>query len=561
MTSTSSKSRSSGGGIKKKSVRKVRFPNSSMVVRRLNPYRIIKLFSLAGALYYIGISWLVYNATGDLRICPLAVFCGATPMEMGFMTVSRSSAGLMYPTYFVIFLTKCRTLIHFLSKTFLSELVDFRELHDLHKYFGIFMTVDATVHSVFHISRWGVRNELWLLHAHPTGWSGLYTWVMLALIVFPFWFPFLRKRIPFEYRKPLHYLALPWLILLTFHQYPRMFISFWCIFCFYVLDFLVSFLILTHRIENPEFHPVGQGTAILFDVPPSMQGYQAGQYAYINIPWISKHEWHPFSLIASSEGHTKASFYILTAGDWTETLFKRALVHRDKPVMWIHGPHPSPFDASLNFNKLFLLATGVGITPAVSVIEEFYRHREIYLIWSCRDVYMIEFFLKQLGRVHSKVFFTGGHDKFEKLNVLVQGAASRPQLDLTPDGKVEDLEEGLFTEFENGRAVAHTVRQAHKPFDVTILSGRPNLKREILDRVRQEEAEAYNPDSGNTRLASKTFIEKEGGYAELLESSGGSDVSDWMILYCGAAKKVSEQAADICRQNGLAFRTEFFDSW
>lgn len=52
---------------------------------------------------------------------------------------------------------------------------------------------------------------------------------------------------------------------------------------------------------------------------PKGYKWKSGQYAFINIPAISKLEWHPFSISSSPNGKY-LSFMIKKAGDWTDKL-------------------------------------------------------------------------------------------------------------------------------------------------------------------------------------------------------------------------------------------------
>jgi hypothetical protein len=38
----------------------------------------------------------------------------------------------------------------------------------------------------------------------------------------------------------------------------------------------------------------------------------------------------------------------------------------------ISGAHPAPFDTSISFDYLFIICTGIGITPGVSVISRYF---------------------------------------------------------------------------------------------------------------------------------------------------------------------------------------------
>jgi hypothetical protein len=37
----------------------------------------------------------------------------------------------------------------------------------------------------------------------------------------------------------------------------------------------------------------------------------------------------------------------------------------------INGAHPSPFDMSIRWDYIFLVCTGIGITPGISVISQY----------------------------------------------------------------------------------------------------------------------------------------------------------------------------------------------
>jgi len=52
---------------------------------------------------------------------------------------------------------------------------------------------------------------------------------------------------------------------------------------------------------------------------PKKFNFRCGQYAQINIPAISKFQWHPFT-IASSPYDDNLYFYVNPAGDWTREL-------------------------------------------------------------------------------------------------------------------------------------------------------------------------------------------------------------------------------------------------
>ena len=65
-------------------------------------------------------------------------------------------------------------------------------------------------HSFFHMLRWGINNEMYLLWDTVTGITGAIACAFTVFIVWPMFVPALKKRISFEVRKGAHYLVWVW---------------------------------------------------------------------------------------------------------------------------------------------------------------------------------------------------------------------------------------------------------------------------------------------------------------------------------------------------------------
>lgn len=95
-------------------------------------------------------------------------------------------------------------------------------------------------------------------------------------------------------------------------------------------------------------------------------------------------------------------------------------------------------DLARFFDNQILVASGIGITPALSVIEAHKDSRLINLIWSVRDPAMLEFFAQQYNyldhdRGHNLIFYTGK----EPLNpALVETAENTTIITKRPDLEV-----------------------------------------------------------------------------------------------------------------------------
>lgn len=108
--------------------------------------------------------------------------------------------------------------------------------------------------------------------------------------------------------------------------------------------------------------------------------YLPGQYCYINVPSISKYQWHPFS-IASSPHESHIVFYIKVNGDWTSELYKMCAAdatmgcHAEKIAVYARGPFGAPAQHVGQYEHVILISGGVGATPFTSITK--YAHHWI----------------------------------------------------------------------------------------------------------------------------------------------------------------------------------------
>jgi NAD(P)H-flavin reductase len=127
--------------------------------------------------------------------------------------------------------------------------------------------------------------------------------------------------------------------------------------------------------------------------------FQSGQTAFVNIPAISKLEWHPFS-IASAPDDEHVEF-LIDAGkygpaSWTGKLWNGLA---DKVIdgafrVNLMGPCGSAFQTSSLFHGVVLVGGGSGLTSSLSVLRDIvHKHRsgaalprKVWLVWVTRHV-------------------------------------------------------------------------------------------------------------------------------------------------------------------------------
>ena len=95
-------------------------------------------------------------------------------------------------------------------------------------------------------------------------------------------------------------------------------------------------------------------------------------------------------------------------GDWTKAVHAALKRPSCRPA-WIYGPFPSPFGAASDFDNLICVASGIGITPAISIVTSFAQTRRVNLVWVCRDPDLIEHYLRHIchDSAWTFIFYTG----------------------------------------------------------------------------------------------------------------------------------------------------------
>ena len=404
--------------------------------------------SMAACVVFIGITSFAREPVGllsndcpceggiDQCICPRPTVEALTVFEMICLANSRVAAYVCYPLYLVLCLTMSRNLLAWLQHTILVEYLPFpTSAHHLHTWAGAIVGVALPWHALWHLIRWGTQGNLQFLVEHPTGITGLICICLTPFIVLPMQWEYLRKRISFEIRKRLHYLSWIWMGALCFHAPQRN--VFWIVgtpLVIYWVDWFYGMFRATKMAPNARFVRLESAVMIRVKKPQDFQLKGAGGYCYLCVPWVSKYEWHAFSTFKDPYHEDYICFCIAVAGDWTKKLHQE--VH--EPIyrrLWLNGPYPSPFEASFETDNVISVASGIGITPALSAIKSLADHRKMHLIWMVRDASLLEFMF-DFGIVvdddaYTLIFYTGERELVFRrpvpYNVLI--FKGRPDLD------------------------------------------------------------------------------------------------------------------------------------
>ncbi|KAF9167379.1 hypothetical protein DFQ26_004858 [Actinomortierella ambigua] len=332
-----------------------------------------------------------------------------------------------------------------------------------HKYMAVYIAVFTGIHlgghcvNFFRLQILGF-GSMWSYHFGT--WAGLTGYGMLILLGAMFATAHRRIRRPkFEVFWYTHHLFLVVMVLFSFHAYG----------CFvktndgvcrgygswryvvvatslYGLDRALRYLDSRRAIPliSATAHP-GGALELCFRPPLHLQRYHPGQHLYLNIPTLSKYQWHPFT-ITSSPIESTMTLDIRQDGDWTcalgETLgYGRSSIndrrpHLDQsvvvddpavlPRIRVDGPYGGLRRDVLDFDHAVLIGTGTGITTFSGILRHiWFRHqitqnsrlKSLDLYWVTRDTKRLDWFkslfsmdktleLFRMGLIRIHIYFT-----------------------------------------------------------------------------------------------------------------------------------------------------------
>jgi len=173
---------------------------------------------------------------------------------------------------------------------------------------------------------------------------------------------------------------------------------------------------------------------------------EPGQFAWLNIPAVSLHEWHPFSISSTpADGKIRMCIKAMGAGTWTQRLHELAcsVDAGKKPRIGVQMDGPYGSGVSLEGRAgLLLLAGGIGITQVHSTFRALSQlaadqqgvpHdqlRSVKLVWTGRSAELFRIFAESISeclqasypqgapKFSAVCYFTGGDQEDGGLEAL-----------------------------------------------------------------------------------------------------------------------------------------------
>jgi dual oxidase len=311
------------------------------------------------------------------------------------VVVAKTSAGALYPTILFVILSMSRYLPTFLRKSYiLSRFVNW----DLSRAFHIKMSIAAlalaTLHAIGHLtgsflygSRPAQQDDVAAVlgtDAVPRpygayvsslpGWTGLTAFILfwiLALLSMP-----AVRNWSYEVFQLGHLLMFPIIGLIMAHgtagllQAPML--GYWLAFPTLVitserlLRLALCFYHVPARLDVLDEETV----CITATIPDHwLWPFKAGQYILLQVPQISRFQWHPFTV--SMCIRNKVKVHIKTDGNWTSKLRQLSKeTGAELKYVGIDGPFGAPAQRFFDFDYSMVVGAGIGITPFSGVLND-----------------------------------------------------------------------------------------------------------------------------------------------------------------------------------------------
>ncbi|KAK9757906.1 hypothetical protein RND81_01G194100 [Saponaria officinalis] len=280
-----------------------------------------------------------------------------------------------------------------------------------HIWLGHIVMAFFTAHGLGYLLLWAVSGQLSkALKWDKVGVSNIAGEVSLlgGLILWITTFPKIRRKM-FELFFYTHYFYI--IFMLFFFLHVGVSYAFYSLpgFYLFLVDRYLRFLQSRQGVQLLSARVLQCGTFELnFAKNPSLS-YNPTSIVFVNIPALSRLQWHPFTITSSSGLESdRVSVVIKVEGSWTRNAYEvvsTSIV--DRLEVSIEGPYGPSSNNFQRYETLMMISGGSGITPFFSIIRELlfttsstlnYQTPKILLISSfktSKDLSMLNLILPQ----------------------------------------------------------------------------------------------------------------------------------------------------------------------
>ena len=345
--------------------------------------------------------------------------------------VGRAATGPIEFDGAIVLFPVMRRLLTWIRRTWLGRILPVDEAVSFHRMVGHALFALCVVHGVASLIGYGRGSRPFLAQLmSERALTGVALLTLFAVMWVCAW-QRVRRSARFELFYFTHLLYVGWFALAIAHA-PG-FLG-WA-----ALALLGLFVEATVRVKRRASataivsgHPLRSGVTRLAIRRPQGFSHRAGDYLFLRVPAIARHEWHPFTITSAPES-TVLTVHVRSLGNWSSALRRRMQENPVGPgqelVAYVDGAYGSPSGHVFESRHAVLIGAGIGVTPFASILESIVLRangrgerpstlRKAHFFWLNRDRYSFEWFaalLAELERIDGagvldvNIWMTGGH--------------------------------------------------------------------------------------------------------------------------------------------------------
>ncbi|KAM1613492.1 hypothetical protein ACFX1Z_002017 [Malus domestica] len=242
-----------------------------------------------------------------------------------------------------------------------------------HIWLGHLSMILFAAHTLGFVIYWTMTNQMVLL----LEWSKTYVSnvageiaIVLAMAMWITSIPRFRRKM-FELFFYTHHLYALYIFFYTLHVGASYFCMLLPGIFLFIVDRYLRFLQSYQRAGLVSARVLPCGTIELNFAKTQGLDYNPTSILFINVPSISKLQWHPFTVTSNPnmEPHN-LSVVIKSEGSWSQKLYKQLSSNVDHVQASVEGPYGPISSHFLRHEALVMFSGGSGITSLISIIRE-----------------------------------------------------------------------------------------------------------------------------------------------------------------------------------------------
>jgi len=307
----------------------------------------------------------------------------------------------------LVVLPVMRGILHWARLTALGRFLPLDDALLIHRVLGVSLFSLGLGHTAAHFANYSQHAGIWYSITETSAGQSGFLLMLVSAVMWGFSLRRIRKGRRFELFYYTHFAYIAWFALALLHG-PRFYKFALVPLVAFVFDWLLRRRRRVYVSRMQSLSGLSSGvTRVELACPPDFK-HGPGDYAFLRIPHLARHEWHPFT-ISSAPGGERLCFHIRSEGDWTKALRQMA-DDRDaleEVVVNVDGPFGTPSRSIFGARYAVLVGAGIGVTPFASVLESMVLRayagenqlEKLYFFWLNRDSRSFEWFAELLLRV------------------------------------------------------------------------------------------------------------------------------------------------------------------